>query len=63
MVLLVPFFFASWGIEYMVARVMLRGADQQLLLRAMAKANLVSYALLGVVMPVALAVMVSRGGI
>ena len=62
-VLLVPFFFASWGIEYLVARVMLRGADQQLLLRAMAKANLVSYALLGVVMPVVLAVMVSRSGI
>ena len=63
MVLLVPFFFASWGIEYLVATVMLRDTDQLLLRRSVGKANLISYGLLGVIMPLVLAVMVSRSGI
>jgi hypothetical protein len=46
LVLLVPFFFVSWLIEYHVSRLILRTIDRVELRRAVLKANLVSYALL-----------------
>ena len=47
--LLVPFFFASWLIEYWVARWTMRDLDRRALRRAVMWANLASYALLALV--------------
>jgi hypothetical protein len=44
--LLVPFFFASWLIEYVVSLMFMRDMEAGLLKRAVFVANLVSYALL-----------------
>lgn len=52
--LLVPFFFASWLIEYVVSVMFLRDMDAGRLKRAVLVANLVSYALLASVALVAL---------
>jgi hypothetical protein len=49
LVLLVPFFFVSWLIEYWVARWTMRDVDHELLNRAVMFANIASYALLAVV--------------
>jgi hypothetical protein len=51
LVLLVPFFFVSWLIEYQLSRLFLRDVDKADLKRAVLIANLVSYAMLaGVVL-------------
>lgn len=44
--LLVPFFFASWAVEYLVSRQLVRDLSQRTLKLAVMKANLASYALL-----------------
>ncbi|MDY0088495.1 MAG: hypothetical protein RBS78_08115 [Coriobacteriia bacterium] len=61
LVLLVPFFFASWCVEYLTARLMLRDVGVSALSGAVFRANLVSYALLGLVVIVILAVSLIRG--
>jgi len=43
LVLLVPFYFVSWWIEYLVAAKMLVDVDRQLIKRAMRNANFISY--------------------
>jgi hypothetical protein len=58
LVLLVPFFFVSWLIEYQVSRLFMRGTERAALRHAVLVANLVSYALLAGVTLVALAVSV-----
>lgn len=45
-VLLVPFFFVSWWVEYWLSRRLMRGVEPKRLRAAVAVANLVSYALL-----------------
>jgi len=55
-VLLVPFFFASWGSEYLAARAMLRDIPKAVVGRAVRNANAVSYCLLGIVALVNLAI-------
>lgn len=42
--LLVPFFFASWWIEYRVLKAILEGTDKKLLRKVVRNVNLVSYA-------------------
>lgn len=49
LVLLVPFFFVSWGVEYWLVRRMLREAAPVAVNRAVRNANLVSYAGLALV--------------
>ncbi|MDI6815636.1 MAG: hypothetical protein QME41_00385 [Actinomycetota bacterium] len=49
LVLLVPFFFASWLIEYQVSRRMMRSLAAGVVKNAVLRANLASYALLAVV--------------
>lgn len=49
LVLLVPFFFASWLIEYSVSRLFMRDIEHGSLRNAVLVANLVSYALLAAV--------------
>lgn len=44
--LLVPFFFASWWIEYAVAGRIVPGVDRRTLLVGVRSANLVSYSML-----------------
>lgn len=56
LMLLVPFFFASWLIEYVVSVMFMRDIEAARLKRAVLVANLVSYALLAGVALVALAV-------
>jgi hypothetical protein len=56
LVLLVPFFFASWLIEYWVSRLFARETDKKTLNRAVLAANLVSYAFLAGVVLIGLAV-------
>jgi hypothetical protein len=46
LVLLVPFFFASWLIEYQLSRLFMRETEKPVLRQAVLVANLVSYALL-----------------
>jgi hypothetical protein len=46
LVLLVPFFFASWLIEYRLSRPFMRDTEKPVLRRAVLVANVVSYALL-----------------
>ena len=46
LVLLVPFFFASWYTEYLVAKRLLPDTDRRVLSRALRNANFVSYSLL-----------------
>jgi len=58
LVLLVPFFFASWLIEFLVSRLFLRDFDKTALRRSVMVANLVSYALLAGVILVGLGVAV-----
>lgn len=41
--LLVPFFFVSWGVEYLVMRYFLRGAEKGPLWKTVGKMNFVSY--------------------
>lgn len=43
LILLVPFYFASWWIEFLVARRLLREVDKGLLRRTIGKVNFVSY--------------------
>ena len=54
LVLLVPFFFASWGIEYLVARRMLRDIGPPAVNKAVFVANLISYVLLALIVLAAL---------
>lgn len=54
--LLVPFFFASWFIEYQVSKRMMRGLETGVVKNAVLRANLASYALLVLVVIGALAV-------
>ena len=56
LVLLVPFFFASWLIEYQVSRLMMRDFAAGVVKNAVLRANLASYALLVLVVIGALAV-------
>lgn len=49
LVLMIPFFFMSWWSEYLVARWILKDADRTALRRAIRNANLLSYALLALV--------------
>jgi hypothetical protein len=42
----VPFFFASWLIEYRLSRLFMRDTEKPVLRRAVLVANVVSYALL-----------------
>ncbi len=44
--LLIPFFFASWFIEYMIAKNMLKDLSKKIVNRAIFKVNIVSYALM-----------------
>jgi hypothetical protein len=46
LVLLVPFFFTSWWIEYQLSRLFMRETEKAVLKQAVLVANLVSYALL-----------------
>ena len=48
LVLLIPFFFGSWFIEYFIAKKMLKEIKRTSLKRAILLANLVSYGLLAV---------------
>jgi hypothetical protein len=50
LVLLVPFFLASWLIEYWVARLMMRDVEPRLVLRGVLVANAASYVMLAVVL-------------
>jgi hypothetical protein len=59
--LLVPFFFASWLIEYWVTRLMMRGLDAKLVRRAVMWASLASYAVFGTVVLGVLAVAIWTG--
>ena len=43
MFLLIPFFFASWFIEYMIAKRMFKGLAKNIISQAIFKANIVSY--------------------
>lgn len=54
--LLVPFFFASWFIEYQTARQMLKDLPASLVQKAVMYANVTSYVLLGLVILVWLTV-------
>jgi hypothetical protein len=45
--LLIPFFFASWFIEYLIARVILKKIDKKILKHSIFIANLITYLLLG----------------
>jgi hypothetical protein len=47
--LLVPFFFASWFIEYFVSRRMVREVNRNLLKKMVRNANLASYLMLALV--------------
>ena len=47
LVLLIPFFFASWFIEYQVGKRILRDIESTKIKEAVLKANLLSYGLLG----------------
>ncbi|MDO8915821.1 MAG: hypothetical protein Q7W16_07055 [Coriobacteriia bacterium] len=49
LVLLVPFFFVSWLIEYQISRPFMRDTDKAVLRRAVLIANLMSYGLLALV--------------
>lgn len=62
LVLLVPFFFASWFMEYGVSRLMLRASAGKPLFRAVRTANIASYAMLVVVVLVYLGVNVATHG-
>ena len=46
LVLLVPFFFVSWLIEYLISRLMMRELQTRVVRRGVLRANLVSYGLL-----------------
>jgi hypothetical protein len=60
MVLLIPFFFASWLIEYQLSRLFMRDIDREVLKRGVLAANLASYALLVGVAVVGLGVSIYR---
>ncbi|MDI6815794.1 MAG: hypothetical protein QME41_01190 [Actinomycetota bacterium] len=60
LVLLVPFFFASWLIEYQISRLMMRNFEAGVVKNAVLRANLASYALLALVVIGALAVGICR---
>ena len=47
LVLLVPFFFASWFVEYQVAKALLREVSADAVKKAVLQANVASYGLLG----------------
>ncbi|HSB08465.1 MAG TPA: hypothetical protein VLM38_03055 [Blastocatellia bacterium] len=55
LVLLVPFFFVSWYLEYLVAGRILKDFDAKKTKRAVAYANLTSYALLALYLVIVLA--------
>lgn len=61
LVLLVPFFFMSWGVELLVARLMLRAQDRQPVDLAVLRGNLLSYGLLAGVVLAVLGVSLFRG--
>ena len=48
LVLLIPFFFASWGVEYLVAKSMLPGAPRLQLRKAIGRGNLYTYLMLAI---------------
>jgi Na+-translocating ferredoxin:NAD+ oxidoreductase RnfE subunit len=62
LVLLVPFFFVSWLIEYELSRLFMRGVDKAVLRRAVLFANLLSYALLAGVAVVGLGIGIYQHG-
>lgn len=45
-ILLVPFFFVSWWVEYLISRKMLRGTDAKAVKSAVYYANLITYGLM-----------------
>jgi len=64
LVLLVPFFFVSWFIEYLVSRPFMREVERRTLRNSVLMANLVSYALLAAVALVWLVIgILKRSGI
>lgn len=55
-ILLIPFFFVSWLIEYYVSRLFMREVERKALRQAVLRANLVSYGLLAAVALIGLGV-------
>ncbi len=55
-VLLVPFFFVSWWIEYLISKKMLRGSDAKAVKRAVRNANLITYGLMALCLLIWLAI-------
>jgi hypothetical protein len=62
LVLLVPFFFASWLIEYPISRLMMRKLQAGVVRRGVLGANLVSYGLLALVVLGVLGVAIYQHG-